>query len=242
VKILSLVRMITFATTLLFALIVLALSADYVSLVPVSTFNRFAALGLFTALITLLTVTPMLVVDMLRQGSFFSLIVVEIGWLSFLWVFWLACGSDAASIDSLLISGDANESSCSGFTGVLAETCGEIKAIMAFSFLSWILLLAYSITLLVLAIRAHQRGNPAWTTSVRDGVLFYPSKTATGGAAQVYAAPAAYPLSQPQPQGPHQFTTYSHAYPQVPSSATPIAVQPLPSSISYATPHLSPQV
>jgi hypothetical protein len=80
VKVLSLVRMVTFGetsysalhfltgfcseafstgTTMLFSFIVLALSADYVSLVPVSTYNHFAALALFTALTTLLTVTPM---------------------------------------------------------------------------------------------------------------------------------------------------------------------------------------
>jgi hypothetical protein len=81
VKVLSLVRMVTFGTTMLFSFIVLALSADYVSLVPVSTYNHFAALALFTALTTLLTVTPMLVIDMFRQGSFLSYIVVEIAWL-----------------------------------------------------------------------------------------------------------------------------------------------------------------
>jgi hypothetical protein len=104
---------------------------------------------------------------------------------------------------------------------------------MAFSFLSWILLMAYTIVLLVLAIRAHQRGNSAWTTSVRDGVLFYPSKMATGGAAQVYATPVTIPLS---PSRPHY--TFSHANPQIPSSATPYAVPQLPSTISYATPQV----
>ncbi|KAF8485100.1 hypothetical protein DFH94DRAFT_679586 [Russula ochroleuca] len=222
VKVLSLVRMVTFGTTMLFSFIVLALSADYVSLVPVSTYNHFAALALFTALTTLLTVTPMLVIDMFRQGSFLSYIVVEIAWLSILWVFWLSCGSDAASFDSLLISASPAESSCAGFSGVLAETCGEIKAIMAFSFLSWILLMAYTIVLLVLAIRAHQRGNSAWTTSM-----------ATGGAAQVYATPVTIPLS---PSRPHY--TFSHANPQIPSSATPYAVPQLPSTISYATPQV----
>jgi len=233
VKVLSLVRMVTFATVMLFSLIVLALSADYISLLPVSTYSRFAALAIFTALTTLSTVTPMLVIDMLRQGSFLSYIVVEIAWLSILWVFWLSTGSDAASVDSLYISIDPKESSCTGYTGFAAQMCHEIKAIMAFSFLSWILLMAYTITLLVLAIRAHQRGNSAWTTSVRDGVLFYPSKTAMGGAAQVQAVPVTIPLSPPQPQ-----YTFSHANPQVPSSATPFAVPQLPSTISYATPQV----
>ncbi|KAH9999511.1 hypothetical protein BJV77DRAFT_597207 [Russula vinacea] len=233
VKTLSLVRTVTFATTLLFSLIVLALSGDFVSLIPASQYNTFAALALFTALITLLTVTPMLVIDLYRQGSFFSYIVVEIAWLSFLCVFWLACASDAASVVGLITA--ANSKANGSVCGVLTGTCGEMKAIMAFSFLLWILLMAYSITLLALAIRAHQRGNSAWRTSVRDGVFFYPSKMATtGGAAQVYGAPAAYPLTQPQPQ---QFTTYSHANPQVPPSV-PYAVPQVPSSISYAAPQL----
>lgn len=71
--------------------------------------------------------------------------------------------------------------------------------------------MGYTVTLLVLAIRAQERGNSAWTGGVRDGVLFYPSGKTMGGAGQVQAAPASFPLSHQQPQ------------------------QSMPSSISYTT-------
>ena len=58
----------------------------------------------------------------------------------------------------------------------------------------------YTIVLVVLAIRAKGRGNPAWTTSVRDGGLFYPVQKATGGTTQVQAALATTPYSLPPPQ------------------------------------------
>jgi len=209
---LSTARVVTFATTLLFALIVMSLSANLISLTEPVFYYKFSALALSTSLLTLFTVTPMLVIDMLRQGSFFSFIVVEIVWLSVLWVLWLSSGSYAAWTDGQLIAAFPNESTCNfGFFSLqgAVQGCHEIKAIMAFSFLLWILLMAYTVMLLILAIRAHERGNPPWTAGVRDGVLFYPSRKAMGGAAQIQTIPAGIPLSHPSPQ------------------------QPIPSSVSY---------
>jgi len=212
---LSIVRTVTLGTTILFALIVMCISASLISLTEPLFYYKFSALSLSTSLLTMFTVTPMFVIDMLRQGSIFSYIVVEISWLSFLWVLWLSSGSYAAWTDGQIINAFPNESSCNfGLFSVPAavEGCQEIKAIMAFSFLLWILLMGYTVTLLVLAIRAQERGNSAWNTGVRDGVLFYSSRKTTGGAGQVHAAPASIPLSyQPPPQ------------------------QSIPSSISYTT-------
>jgi len=68
--------------------------------------------------------------------------------------------------------------------------------------------MTYTVVLLVLAIRAQERGNSAWTTGVRDGGLFYPNRTTTGGAPQVQTAlatvPQAYSLPQPQLASPQQ--------------------------------------
>jgi len=200
----STVRVVTFSTTILFSLIVLSLSADLISLTEPLFYYKFSALALSTSLLTMLTVPIMFVVDMLRQGSFFSFIVVEIVWFSILWVLWLSSGSYAAWTDGQITDAFPEESTCNfGLFAVrgAVQGCQEVKAIMAFSFLMWILLMAYTIMLLVLAIRAHERGNPAWTTGVRDGVLFYSSRKAVGGAGQVQAAPGTIPLSHaPQPQ------------------------------------------
>jgi len=212
----SIVRRIAFGTTTSFAVIVLCISASLISLTEPAFYYKFSALSLATALLTIFTLIPMAVIDRLRQGSFFSYIVVEISWLSVLWVLWLSSGSYAAWTDGQIIAVFPRESSCDfGIFSIpgAVQGCQEVKAIMAFSFLSWIILMGYSVTLLVLAIRAQERGNSAWTTGVRDGVLFYSSGKTTGGAAQVQTAPASIPLSyQPPPQ---QSMPSSMSYPTV---------------------------
>jgi len=199
---LATVRVVTFATTIAFSVIVMCLSADLISLTEPVTYFPFAALALSTSLFTILTVIPMYVIDMFRQGSLFSYIVVEIGWLSVLWVLWLSSGSYAAWTDNQLSILDPSESSCSfglfGDPGIY-QACHEIKAIMAFSFLLWILLMAYTVLLLVLSMRAHQQGRPAWTAGVRDGVLLYSSDKTVGSPSQVAATPPTIHQSYPPP-------------------------------------------
>jgi len=226
-KYLSTARLVTFSTTILFSVIVMSLSADLISLTTPIFYYKFSALALATSLLTMFSVGVMLVVDLLRQGSVFSYIVVEIGWLSILWVLWLSSGSYAAWTDGQLINAFPGESSCTfGFfsDSRAVQICQEIKAIMAFSFLTWILLMSYTVLLLLLAIRAQEQGNSAWTSGVRDGVLFYSIRKTTGGTAQVQAAQATYslpPLQQPLPeqsppqQSPPQqpYSPYSSPYP-----------------------------
>jgi len=204
----------------------MSLSADLISLTSFAFTPVFAELSLATSLLSMLSVAIMLVVDLLRQGSIFSYIVVEIVWLSILWVLWLSSGSYAAYTDGQVMAAFPGESNCD--FGIFADPrdtqgCHEIKAIMAFSFLTWILLMSYTIMLLVLAIRAQERGNSAWTSGVRDGVLFYSVRKTTGGAAQVQTTMAAMPYSLPPPQQapPHQASPQhppQQAYPAYPSS------------------------
>jgi len=219
-KYLSIIRTVTFSTTILFSLIVMSLSADLISITSPGYF-KFSALALATALLSF-TLAVMLVVDILRQGSFFSWIVVEVVWLSILWVLWLSTASYAAWTDGQITAAFPNEASCDfGFFGnsLAIQSCHEIKAIMAFSFLMWILLMSYSVALLVLAVRAQEQGNSAWTTGVGDGVLFYSGRsTTTGGAAQVQAAPATIPYSPPAPQKQPLSQESQQPYPPYPSS------------------------
>jgi hypothetical protein len=97
--------------------------------------------------------------------------------------------------------------------------------------------MSYTVTLLVLAIRAQERGNSAWTTGVRDGVLFYSSRKGMGGGGLIQPVPAAIPLSQPQPQ---QYTSYANPQPQqYPSYANPQYTTPqTPSSVVYTNPQV----
>jgi len=199
-RILTLFRLVTFATTILFSVIVICLSADLISLTQPVFYYNFSAFSLATGLISILSLTPMYIIDNNRQGSFFSYIVVEIGWFSILWIFWLTSGSYAAWTDDQIISVFPDEASCSfGVFSADGATrgCHEIKAITAFSFLLWILIMGYLITLIVLGVRAHQSGHPAWKTGVRDGAILYVSEKPVGSPVQLGAPPPSIPQSYP---------------------------------------------
>jgi len=135
-------RLFTFATTILFSVIVTCLSADVVYMMMPDNYS--SAVALAVSVLTVLTVALMLIIDKLRRGSIFSYTGVEIVWLTILWVLWLGSGSFAAWADHYLIIDVPEEATChysdryyydddsrrmrSGF-------CYKIKAIIGFSFL-----------------------------------------------------------------------------------------------------------
>ncbi|KAF8271723.1 hypothetical protein EI94DRAFT_1796839 [Lactarius quietus] len=221
-------RVVTFATVSLFAAIVLSLSADLISLTEPLFYYKFSAFALATSAITLLTVVPMyalapirLLLDDVtlipsRAGAIFSYIVVEIVWLSVLWVLWLSSGSYAAWTDNQIEAFYPAESSCNYHlildNNIVNQGCSEIKSITAFSFLTWIILMVYTAILLFLGIRAQGRGNNVWTVSVREEAIFYPEAKSGGTPAQMQTMP----------------TTVPQAYPPAPASVpvpTPGAIQ-----------------
>jgi len=216
---LSTVRLVTFVTTVLFSIIVVALSAALIALTEPVFYWKFSAFALATGLLTVITTVPMFIVDLARKGAFFSHIVVEIVWLSVLWVLWLSSGSYAAWTDDQIASQFSEESTCSfGVFGDVSganQGCGEIKAIMAFSFLLWILLATYTSILLGLSIRALSRGHSAWKTSVRDGTLIYPTEKASMSPAQGSAPPVTVPHSH-HPASPQPFpNTIANSFPGI---------------------------
>ncbi|KAA1466068.1 hypothetical protein DENSPDRAFT_876220 [Dentipellis sp. KUC8613] len=204
-----LARVVVFAVSLLFSVIVLGLAADVISITEEFDFYWICmALAVATAVLTLATVVPMLVVDWLRRGAFTSLVIVEVVWLSILWILWLSTGAYAAWTDGVVYPG----SSCDYFSHTNSQVCQEFKAIMAFSFLTWILLMAYTITLLVFAFIGQSRGNRTWTSTVRDTTFLAPSsKGHVGSNVMVQPTPApavheAYPGANmvPTPSVPMQ--------------------------------------
>ncbi|KAF8503324.1 hypothetical protein F5888DRAFT_975674 [Russula emetica] len=218
-KYLSTARVVTFSTTIFFSLIVMSLSANLISLTMPAFYFNFSALALATALLSLLTVAIMLVVDRLRQGSIFSYIVVEIVWLSILWVLWLITGSYAAWTDGQLIAALPSESSCD--FGLFADSNDASNLSRDQSHYGFLLPRMDPTDVLhrhcswYLAIRAKGRGNSAWTTGVRDGVLFYSIRKTMEGAAQVQAAQATMPYPLPPPQQPYPPYPSSYPIPQV---------------------------
>ena len=82
--------------------------------------------------------------------------------------------------------------------------------------------MTYTAILLVLAIRAHGRGHPAWTTGMRDGPLLGPVEKVMSTPTEVPLAPTIIPQSYtpvPQPTLPSSILYASHAshasHPQV---------------------------
>lgn len=162
----GLVRIPVFAALLVFSLIVLGINAHLIAKLHFN-FDEFGIhysisapgwtkLGLATAVLTLVSLLPMLVIDFIRKGAPTSLVVVELGWLGFLWIMWLATAADTA-----------NNVNCGGVTD--NGICSEAQASEAFAFLAWLLLMAYWVLLLVYAIMAHTKGNNnVWMGSTTD--------------------------------------------------------------------------
>ncbi|KAI0303075.1 hypothetical protein BC826DRAFT_1101218 [Russula brevipes] len=208
-------RLVTFATTILLSVIVMSLSADLVSIYA-PDYYKFSALALAISLLTILTVTPMFIVDKLREGSIFS-------YATILWILWLTSGAYAAWTEDGFLREYTEEATCQYYGRFGAKNslyCHETKAVIGFSFILWILLMAYTVTLLVLTLRAKERGHPAWTVSVRDGVLLHPAEKTTGSAIQLTTIPQSYsqapPIRAPYYPSPAQHSLSMSVSPSIP--------------------------
>ncbi|KAI0374268.1 hypothetical protein BV20DRAFT_935696 [Pilatotrama ljubarskyi] len=192
----------------------------------------WAGLSVATGVLTLVTLPAMLVIDFLRSGAFSSMIVVELAWLGFLGVLFLATGGAAAD------SAATFWGNCGQWTPASAQTvCSETSAAAAFGFLAWLPLWGYTITLLVLLIIHANRGHYVWKSSVKEANFAAglppastsaPGMNAYGSEVKPYEAaslnpgqvPYAYPPSatvSPAPTGYGQPAAPrpANAYPQV---------------------------
>ncbi|KAH9944472.1 uncharacterized protein BXZ73DRAFT_39403 [Epithele typhae] len=149
------------------SLILLGLGAHLVSVLKGQTVQNFAwgGLAVATAVLTFVSVPAMIAIDMLRSGVFTSMIVVEIAWLSFLGVLFLATGGSAAATATTFWG------SCSRAAAQFQGLCHETSATAAFGFLGWIPLWAYTITLLVMLVLPAQRSDRVWLKSVKEADL-----------------------------------------------------------------------
>jgi hypothetical protein len=215
-------RLVVFGVVSVLALIVMALSAHWIS-VTESNFNsyyRYAALALATALMTF-SVPAMLAIDYLRRGALTSLIIFELSWLGFLWIMWLATGSYAADVFGSA-SCDINFLPDWWSTG-----CHETQAIIAFSFLNWIALSGYLVSLLIVSVLAANRGAPVWMTTVKDA-NFAPVNMNFNASGAMGTPEGKAPISPAMQQQPFQQQEYpQQGYPQQPPAQgyPPQAVQ-----------------
>ncbi|TFK56240.1 hypothetical protein OE88DRAFT_723214 [Heliocybe sulcata] len=216
---LQILRLVILALASVFAVIALGIAADLMSLTE-TYFDEtliFCILAVVSACLTLLTLPVMIVLDMVRKGAFTSMVVFELAWLFVLWVLWLATAADASYANSLTFAGG----SCDYINPYVNKACHEFGAAQAFSYLTWIILMGYTVTLLVFAIIGQTRGNKVWLASVRDNSFLRRSAPAGGPVLEEKYPPVAAPvLSHPQYQTPsppaptfhaqHQPTVGSH--------------------------------
>ncbi|KAJ7466423.1 hypothetical protein FB451DRAFT_1137944 [Mycena latifolia] len=184
------IRLAVLCTVLLFAIIELGMAGAVTSTIGtyLDVSFSYSGLAIATSVITMATVPVMIALEIIRPGGVTSMIVFELGWLSFLWVLWLATGADAAQATTvlrvLLVCGseaeaEAESDSIDFGDGVSVPTddptagiCPETSAIVAFAFLNWILLLGYTATLLVMSLMATNRKHVGvWQSSVADAPL-----------------------------------------------------------------------
>jgi len=178
-SLLPIFRIVVLCLSFVLAVIVMSLSAHLTSFTVSFEGEALvsAMLAVTTAGLTILTLPIMVIVDFLCKRAFTSMVLVELVWLSILWMLWLSTGVDGAdSINTSFPDG------CNGYVnGALSIACRDSVGIIALSFLNFVLLMAYSIMLLVFATVSSNRGHSIWTSSVKEANLLAPSDTLAHG-------------------------------------------------------------
>jgi len=235
----NIIRLVAFGVSLAFALIILGISANFVaqsSHYRVGLGSSVPGFGVATAVLTFVILIPPIVIDMLRKGAVTSLTATELGFVGFLWVIWLACGANATAALFGFNLGD-----CSLYESITASFCSQYEAFQAFSWLNWLILFSYWVTLLIMALIAQSRGNKRafMVPSTELTSTMPPSGNASGEPkfppTQNYPpgsiTPGTYP---PQGQYPQQSYTPSQ-YPQQSYTPSPIPPQGQMYQAPYAT-------
>ncbi|KAL0953575.1 hypothetical protein HGRIS_004791 [Hohenbuehelia grisea] len=204
---LPLMRLVSFGVIILFSIITLGLSAHITSLSSqVGFYFTFAAMNIATVILTLAFLITFLVVDHLRKGAFTSMIVTELSALGLLWILWLTTAALAAEENAFRFA--------TGCTARSGTVCGEFGAIVAFSFLNWIIVFAYIGVLLVFSIIQATRGNPIWFQSVNTADFNAPSQNQGIAPQMGVVHPQATGASSYPPQSPPQQYQQQLAQPQ----------------------------
>ena len=211
---LPLIRLAFFAICILFSLIVLALAGNTIDTMKKwgLTYSDSSAFGVAMGVLTMFSLGPLLVVDLLRRGAVTSKIIVELPVIGVLWVLWLACAALFGDDNNSFFRGGCDYGGGSRVVDDSEKICRQYGALTAFSFLTWILLTIYGVLLLVLTIIATKRAgnNGPWYASVHElSSENFASSSQTPGAthmntlnttpATVQQPQSGQPLAQPQP-------------------------------------------
>jgi hypothetical protein len=204
----SVSRIILFSLTITFSLIDLGLNAYFISLTVPYFYFIFSALGVATAVLTILTVPIMLIVDFVRRGAFTSMIVFELLWLFVLAILWVATAGEAIYTFNYYYPRGCVYADVDPTDNTY---CLELQAVEAFAFLNFFIFLGYACVLLVFSIIGSSRGNSVWTSSVKEATFLaqksWPAQQQVPLNQYSGAPPTGYtgtPVSHPQ-----QLGTYS---------------------------------
>ncbi|KAI0651178.1 hypothetical protein C8Q79DRAFT_16869 [Trametes meyenii] len=208
------VRLIALSISALCGIIALSLAAHLLSITEkyFDGYFNFEALSVAVGGLTMITVPIMIVIDFIRTGAVTSLVVVELVWLSILWVLWIAAA--ALTVNQ---TGDAF-ASCDFVSSVLSQACNETHALEGFAFLAWIDLMIYTVILVVVALVNGARGAPIWTSSIKQLPSVIAPRSAAGptGGAGVVPPPQMGAAAYPQPAPAAQYPMQQYQQPQQP--------------------------
>lgn len=163
--------------TLIFAIVVLGISGHLIA-IRHTDYWRFAALAVAVSSLTILTFPVILIVNtfMVRdQNISAERILGEAGWITIMWILWLATAADATHAARVhFFSGG-----CSFFSGYPNQICNEFRVVEAFSYIIFIILLGYMIGLMVYEFTRDQPQDAP--TRQTGNVEAAPVTTSTGG-------------------------------------------------------------
>ncbi|KAF5393694.1 hypothetical protein D9757_000361 [Collybiopsis confluens] len=192
---LSVMRLTVFIATLVCSVIVVALSAHFTWVTVTFDGVYFASVvvALTASVLSIISLSTMIALDFTRKGAFTSKVLTEVIWILVLWIVWVAAASLLAQDQEVLGVGVGCDDA------FFPAACQEYNAIEAFSFLAWLSLLNYNITLLIYAIVGSARGTSPWSSSVKEGLLVpaldkqYPMNTGGTAYTEFYPPQQQYP-------------------------------------------------
>ncbi|KIK20381.1 hypothetical protein PISMIDRAFT_682330 [Pisolithus microcarpus 441] len=219
--IIPLLRTIVFALVTLLSLVVLGICAhiEYLTSGNSSTYLSFAAFGLASACVTVVTLPLFFILGHARRGVFTSMIIFEIIWFLVLWVLWVATSGDTV-VDKAFYFPDG---CIFNNYPTINQICYEVTVVEAFAFLNFFAVFFYYDVLVLYAIISAIRGRGIWTMSVREaanGGPYNPAIVMTQPPYPQQVAPqyAQYPGFQKAPSATGYPSTGSpqpyNAYPQ----------------------------
>ncbi|KAJ8516787.1 hypothetical protein ONZ45_g5947 [Pleurotus djamor] len=161
----SAIRWISLSLAFMFGVVVLGLGGHFTRLLHERGQTwPIEGLSIATSALTVLTLPIMLIVSLFTSNAFTSTVAFELIWLFCLWGLWLATGAVATSEKI-----DHFPGGCKHFGGVANKICHELEGVQAVAYVTFIILLLYSVTIFIGALVSTGRGHSnAWSSPSSD--------------------------------------------------------------------------